>query len=117
MSDPRDPDSTLGDAGDEPFFDRIEAADEADELVTNDAVAGETVDPGLGEGNDGPTGGSPKEGQPDWSNEAPGQAWPDESQPFGDRTPDDLRGDDPESAPGSGAGDGPDGGDWTEQTV
>ena len=30
VSDPRDPDSTLGDAGDEPFYDRIEAADEAD---------------------------------------------------------------------------------------
>jgi hypothetical protein len=32
--------------------------------VTNDAVAGETVLPGPGDGNDGPTGGSPAELQP-----------------------------------------------------
>ena len=35
-----------------------------DEIVTNDAVAGETVEPGVGDGNDGPTGGSPGEGEP-----------------------------------------------------
>jgi hypothetical protein len=32
--------------------------------VTNDAVAGETVLPGPGDGNDGPTGGSPSEIEP-----------------------------------------------------
>jgi hypothetical protein len=37
---------------------------EADTLVTNDAVAGETVLPGTGDGNDGPTGGAPGEGTP-----------------------------------------------------
>lgn len=37
---------------------------ESEDIVTNDAVAGETVEPGLGEGNDGPTGGSPQEGEP-----------------------------------------------------
>lgn len=40
-------------------------AAEADELVTNDAVAGETVEPGLGDGNDGPTGGAPTEIAPE----------------------------------------------------
>ncbi|MCU1438526.1 MAG: hypothetical protein JWP66_1613 [Naasia sp.] len=34
------------------------------QTVTNDAVAGETVLPGSGEGNDGPTGGAPNEGRP-----------------------------------------------------
>jgi hypothetical protein len=32
--------------------------------VTNDAVAGETVEPGPGDGNDGPTGGAPAEFEP-----------------------------------------------------
>ncbi len=32
--------------------------------VTIDAVAGETVTPGAGDGNDGPTGGSPAEAAP-----------------------------------------------------
>jgi hypothetical protein len=32
--------------------------------VTNDAVAGDTVLPGPGDGNDGPTGGAPAEGEP-----------------------------------------------------
>jgi hypothetical protein len=36
------------------------------ETVTTDAVAGETVLPGVGEGNDGPTGGAPAEGTPDY---------------------------------------------------
>ncbi|MDN4615953.1 hypothetical protein P5G50_15995 [Leifsonia sp. F6_8S_P_1B] len=36
----------------------------ADDLVTNDAVAGETVWSGAGDGNDGPTGGSPREAEP-----------------------------------------------------
>jgi hypothetical protein len=34
------------------------------ETVTNDAVAGETVLPGPGDGNDGPTGGAEREGTP-----------------------------------------------------
>ncbi|GAA4165115.1 hypothetical protein GCM10022286_27790 [Gryllotalpicola daejeonensis] len=34
--------------------------------ATNDAVAGETVEPGAGEGNEGPTGGSPREFEPDY---------------------------------------------------
>ena len=37
---------------------------EADELVTNDAGAGETVYDGAGDGNTGPTGGSPAEAEP-----------------------------------------------------
>jgi hypothetical protein len=36
------------------------------ETVTNDAVAGETVLTGAGDGNDGPTGGSPSEGEPEY---------------------------------------------------
>ena len=36
----------------------------AKQTATNDAVAGETVLPGLGDGNDGPTGGAPREGGP-----------------------------------------------------
>ncbi|GAA4673581.1 hypothetical protein [Frondihabitans cladoniiphilus] len=49
-----------------PYDDSREAArfEESEEIVTNDAVAGETVEPGIGEGNDGPTGGSPREGAP-----------------------------------------------------
>ncbi|BDI22449.1 hypothetical protein [Herbiconiux sp. L3-i23] len=41
---------------------RIDA--ESKQTVTNDAVAGETVLPGAGDGNNGPTGGSPAEGEP-----------------------------------------------------
>ena len=44
--------------------DPIADADVANELVTTDAVAGETVRPGAGDGNDGPTGGSPREAEP-----------------------------------------------------
>jgi len=36
----------------------------ADDLVTNDAVAGETIWPGPGDGNDGPTGGNQREAEP-----------------------------------------------------
>ncbi len=39
----------------------------SEEIVTNDAVAGETVEPGLGEGNDGPTGGAPREATPEYA--------------------------------------------------
>jgi hypothetical protein len=44
--------------------DFIEADREAKETVVNDAVAGETVLPGAGDGNDGATGGSPREQEP-----------------------------------------------------
>lgn len=40
---------------------------ESEDIVTNDAVAGETVEPGIGEGNDGPTGGAPHEGEPEYA--------------------------------------------------
>jgi hypothetical protein len=43
---------------------RETAQAEAGTVVTNDAVAGETVDPGAGDGNDGPTGGAPTEAEP-----------------------------------------------------
>jgi len=39
---------------------------ERNTVTTNDAVAGETVYPGAGEGNDGPTGGSPREVEPEF---------------------------------------------------
>ncbi|MGO4593174.1 hypothetical protein AB4Z18_05060 [Leifsonia sp. 2TAF2] len=38
----------------------------ADELVTNDAVAGETIWSGPGDGNDGPTGGQAREAEPEY---------------------------------------------------
>ncbi len=44
--------------------DPVEAARESKETVTNDAVAGETVLEGAGDGNYGPTGGSPREAEP-----------------------------------------------------
>lgn len=51
---------------DKPHYE--EFADENDALttVTNDAVAGETILPGVGDGNDGPTGGSSREGEPEY---------------------------------------------------
>jgi hypothetical protein len=55
-----DPDVDVDYAADDP----IAEAEFADDLVTNDAVAGETVWPGAGDGNDGPTGGSPREAEP-----------------------------------------------------
>ena len=36
-------------------------------IVTNDAVAGETVSGGFGEGNWGPSGGAPREGEPEYA--------------------------------------------------
>jgi hypothetical protein len=50
-------------SGDEPRDAETEFA-ESQQIVTNDAVAGETVLPGVGDGNDGPTGGSPHESEP-----------------------------------------------------
>jgi hypothetical protein len=49
--------------------DPVEAARESKETVTNDAVAGETVLEGAGDGNYGPTGGSPREAEPIGDNE------------------------------------------------
>jgi hypothetical protein len=45
--------------------DELLAFIERNTVTTNDAVAGETVEPGAGDGNDGPTGGSPRELQPE----------------------------------------------------
>jgi len=53
---------TIPDGG---AFDDAEAiAAESKNTVTNDAVAGETVLPQPGDGDGGPTGGSPHEGEP-----------------------------------------------------
>ncbi|MDO9395873.1 MAG: hypothetical protein Q7T71_04960, partial [Herbiconiux sp.] len=84
MTDFTDPDEALTADEERPFTDQEATADEADELVTNDAVAGEPVWPG-GEGSDGSS------TEPNWDRFAPGESGPDESQPFGDKTPDDLR--------------------------
>jgi hypothetical protein len=65
MSDTGDQNDRTGGGADEaPYADPIEEWDEANDLVTNDAVAGETILPGAGDGNNGPTGGSPGEAQP-----------------------------------------------------
>ena len=50
-----------GEAADYATGDRETVAAESAQTVTNDAVAGETVYPGEGDGNDGPTGGAPGE--------------------------------------------------------
>lgn len=58
---------------DDSFDDTARASDPfdedaaADQTVTNDAVAGETVLPGAGDGNDSPTGGSPRELEPEYA--------------------------------------------------
>ncbi|MDQ1512992.1 MAG: hypothetical protein QOC59_834 [Microbacteriaceae bacterium] len=44
--------------------DTLRTRAESVQTVTNDAVAGETVEPGLGDANQGPTGGSPREAEP-----------------------------------------------------
>jgi hypothetical protein len=51
----------MSDRGDDSI---IEDEERWEETVVNDAVAGETVLPGAGDGNDGPTGGSPAEQGP-----------------------------------------------------
>ena len=51
-------------SGDQPYYEEKDFA-ESQQIATNDAVAGETVLPGIGEHNDGPTGGAPREGSPD----------------------------------------------------
>jgi len=60
MSDTNTPASS----GDQPY-DQADEFAESEQIATNDAVAGETVFPGVGEGNDGPTGGAPREGAPE----------------------------------------------------
>ena len=73
--DTRLPDSGVEEGDEREERDGGEAADyargdwetiraESDQTVTNDAVAGETVYDGPGDGNDGPTGGSPAEVEP-----------------------------------------------------
>ena len=75
-SDTRLPDSGTEDGDAEEESDAGEAADyargdwatiqaESNSVTTNDAVAGETVYSGEGDGNDGPTGGAPAETRPD----------------------------------------------------
>lgn len=49
---------------DKPHYDEFADQNDAMTTATNDAVAGETILPGQGDGNDGPTGGSPREGEP-----------------------------------------------------
>jgi hypothetical protein len=61
--DDLDADTQLADDEDVQDHDELQA--EADTVATNDAVAGETVLPGEGDGNDGPTGGAPSEVTPD----------------------------------------------------
>jgi hypothetical protein len=56
--------STPAASGEKPY-DQADEFAESEQIATNDAVAGETVFPGVGEGNDGPTGGAPREGTPD----------------------------------------------------
>lgn len=51
--------------GDRLTDDEMLAFVEKNDITTNDAVAGETVEPGPGSGNDGPTGGSPREFEPE----------------------------------------------------
>jgi hypothetical protein len=57
--DDLDQDAQLPDEADAQTWDEVQA--EASTVATNDAVAGETVLPGAGDGNDGPTGGAPTE--------------------------------------------------------
>lgn len=57
--DDLDADAQLPDETEPPDWETLRA--EADGITTNDAVAGETVEPGPGDGNDGPTGGAPRE--------------------------------------------------------
>jgi hypothetical protein len=61
MSDENETQGTNEGAG----VDQIREFLEANEVTTNDAVAGETVEPGRGDGNEGPTGGSPREFEPE----------------------------------------------------
>lgn len=62
MTDPDTPGPD--DADDLGTPDALRTRAESLQTVTNDAVAGETVEPGRGEGNQGPTGGSPREVEP-----------------------------------------------------
>jgi hypothetical protein len=65
-------DTTNSGTQDSDGLDGLDGEDGEDELlrehasqtVTTDAVAGETVLPGAGDGNNGPTGGAPREPEP-----------------------------------------------------
>lgn len=52
---------------DKPHYEELSDLIDSEGIVTNDGVAGETVDRGAGDGNDGPTGGSPREGAPTYA--------------------------------------------------
>jgi hypothetical protein len=54
----------MSDTGEAPYSGSLEEKRTEMETVTNDAVAGETVLPGAGDGNDGPTGGAEREASP-----------------------------------------------------
>jgi hypothetical protein len=54
----------MSDTGKAPYSGNLEEKRIEMETVTNDAVAGETVLPGPGDGNDGPTGGAEREASP-----------------------------------------------------
>jgi hypothetical protein len=54
----------MSDTGEAPYSGNLEEKRIEMETVTNDAVAGETVLPGPGDGNDGPTGGAEREASP-----------------------------------------------------
>ncbi|MGA1837928.1 hypothetical protein VD659_13465 [Herbiconiux sp. 11R-BC] len=75
--------------------DRLDDLSLGDQIATNDAVAGETVFAGEGEGDDGPTGGAPREGEPDWDAYSPTASGSEGSRPFGEKAPGDLRDEDP----------------------
>jgi hypothetical protein len=65
MSNSPESDRTADEAnGAEPFSDPLHEAAQNMQTVDNDAVAGETVYPGSGEGNNGPTGGAEQEIEP-----------------------------------------------------
>ena len=52
-------------SGDQPY-DQADEFAESEQIATNDAVAGETVEPQPGDGtDDGPTGGAPREASAD----------------------------------------------------
>lgn len=67
----------------------LRAFTDSHQTVTNDAVAGETIEPGPGDGNDGPTGGAEREAEPieyehrrddDDPNDAPEDLDPDDGE-------------------------------------
>lgn len=59
--------------------DDVDPREESLDTVTNDAVAGDTVTPQAGDlTDDGPTGGAPREGEPDlWEHDSDDEPRPD----------------------------------------